>query len=314
MKVLVIMPVYNAERYVAAAVESVLAQTHRDFDFIIVNDGSTDGSPEILRRYAERDSRITLIDQANQGGGPARNRAIEQAQTRWVFQTDADDLMHPNRIERQLAFLQENPDVPVSSCFGYHIDDTGRRVGRLTYDLTTRERFAWYLRTNEVIGIMNPGAVFDRDTFLKVGGYRGQIWPAEDIDLWNRLTEAGALLLVQPEFLVDMRIHEDSAIGSNFMQGHMQYQWVRAMMQARRRGGAEPSREEFLARWGAASPLVRLDRRRKIEAKRRFRQAGMEWAYRRPGRAFFNLLAAAVLQPGYTLPRLMERHPLGIPS
>ncbi|MCH8278210.1 MAG: glycosyltransferase family 2 protein, partial [Proteobacteria bacterium] len=75
-------------------VESVLGQTHRDFAFIIVNDGSTDGSAGILRRYAGADSRIILIDQANQGGGPARNRGIEQAETRWIFQTDADDLMH----------------------------------------------------------------------------------------------------------------------------------------------------------------------------------------------------------------------------
>ena len=311
MKVSVVMPVYNAERYLAAAVESVLGQTHRDFAFIIVNDGSTDGSADILRRYAERDSRIILIDQANQGGGPARNQGIERAETPWVFQTDADDLMHPDRIERQLAFLQENPDVRVSSCFGYYIDDTGRRVGRITHDLTTREKFAWYLRTNKAIAIMHPGIVFDRDTFLKTGGYR-DIDKAQDVDLWNRITETGALLLVQPEFLVDMRIHKESITGSNYIESRMKLQWIREMMRARRRGEEEPSWVEFLARRHEAPLLVRLNRRRKIEAKRRFRQAGMEWAYRRTGRALLNLLAAAVLQPRYTLPRLMERHPWGI--
>ncbi len=309
MKVSVVMPVYNAERYVAAAIESVLAQTHRDFDFIMVNDGSTDGSPGILRRYAERDSRITLVDQANQGGGPARNRGVEEAKTRWVFQTDADDLMHPDRIERQLAFLRENPDVRVTSCFGYYVDDTGRRVGRITVDVTTREKFEWYLRTNEAIGIMHPGVVFDRDTFTKVGGYRAATALAEDTDLWNRMAESGALLLVQPEFLVDMRIHKGSAIGSNFLKSRMKYDWVREMMYARRRGEAEPTWEQFLARWHAAPLFVRLNRWRKTEAKRRFRQAGMEWATRNPGRALFNLLAAAALQPRYTLPRFMQRHP-----
>ena len=311
MKVSVVMPVYNAERYLAAAVESVLGQTHRDFTFIIVNDGSTDGSAEILRRYAAADARITLIDQANQGGGPARNRGIEQAETRWVFQTDADDLMRPNRIERQLAFLRENPDVRVSSCFGTYIDDTGRRVGRITHDLTTREKFAWYLRTNEAIGIMHPGIVFDRDTFVNVGGYRAPTALAEDIDLWNRMAEAGALILVQPEILVDMRIHKDSAIGANFIKSRMKYEWVREMMYARRRGEAEPSWEQFLDRWRAAPLFVRLNRYRKTEAKRRFRQAGMEWATRSPGRALFNLLAAVVLQPGYAVLRFIQRHPWG---
>jgi len=311
MKVSVVMPVYNAERYLAAAVESVLGQTHRDFAFIIVNDGSTDGSAEILRRYAGADSRIILIDQANQGGGPARNRGIERAETRWVFQTDADDLMHPDRIERQLAFLRENPDVRVSSCFGYYVDDTGRRVGRITHDLTTREKFAWYLRTNEAIGIMHPGVVFDRDIFVNVGGYRPPTALAEDIDLWSRMAEAGALILVQPEILVDMRIHKDSAIGANFIKSRMKYEWVREMMYARRRGEAEPSWEQFLDHWRAAPLFVRLNRRRKTEAKRRFRQAGMDWATRSPGRAFFNLLAAAVLQPGYALARFIQRHPWG---
>ncbi len=311
MKVSVVMPVYNAERYLAAAVESVLGQTHRDFAFIIVNDGSTDGSAGILRRYAGEDSRIILIDQTNQGGGPARNRGIERAETRWVFQTDADDLMRPERIERQLAFLRENPDVRVSSCFGNYIDDTGRRVGRITHDLTTREKFAWYLRTNEAIGIMHPGIVFDRDTFVKVGGYRAPTALAEDIDLWSRMAEAGALILVQPEILVDMRIHKDSAIGANFIKSRMKYEWVREMMYARRRGEAEPSWEQFLDHWRAAPLFVRLNRRRKTEAKRRFRQAGMEWATRNPGRAVFNLLAAVVLQPGYALARFVQRHPWG---
>ena len=308
MKVSVIMPVYNSERYVGKTIESVLEQTHRDFTFIAVNDGSTDGSAEILRRYAERDSRIIHVDQANQGPGPARNRGAEQAKTRWVFQIDADDLMHPDRIEHQLAFLQENPDVRVSSCFGYYIDDTGRRVGRITHDLTTREKFAWYLRTNEAIGIMNPGIVFDRDTFLKAGGYR-DIDKAQDIDLWNRITETGALLLVQPEFLVDMHIHRKSITGSNFIESRMKYEWIREMMRARRRGEEEPSWVEFLARKQEAPLHVRLNWRRKIEAKRMFRQAGMEWAYRRTGAAIANFAAAAILQPGYSFRRLLQRHP-----
>jgi glycosyltransferase involved in cell wall biosynthesis len=309
MKVSVVMPVYNAEAYVEAAIKSVLEQTHRDFAFTIVNDGSTDGSAQILHRFAQQDSRINLIEQANQGGGPARNRGVEEASTRWVFQTDADDLMHPDRLERQLSFLQENPDVRVASCFGYYIDDTGRRVGRITHDLTTREKFEWYRRTNEAIGVMHPGVVFDRDTFMKVGGYRAPTALAEDIDLWNRMTETGALLLVQPEYLMDMHIHVNSAIGANFIKSRMKYEWVREMMRARRRGDEEPTWEEFLARWQAAPISARLNRWRKIEAKRRFRQAGMEWSVRHPGRAMIFFATATALQPGYSLRRLSDRHP-----
>lgn len=307
MKVTVIMPVYNAEPYVSAAIESVLNQTHTSFEFIIVNDGSTDGGPDILRRFAEKDSRIILVEQANRGASSARNAAVKRATTEWVFQIDADDLMHRNRIERQLAFLADNPDLKVASCFGYYVNDAGRRCGRITHDLTTREKLDWYLRHDEVIGIMNPGVVFSREVFDRVGGYRPHIFPAEDTDLWNRVAETGAPILVQPEYLMDMHIHPGSTTGRDFMASRARYEWVREMMRRRRRGEPEPSWEAFESQWHAAPLLSRVNRRRKTEAKRCFRQAGVDWAQGHGISAVFHLTAAILLQPAYALPRLRER-------
>lgn len=95
----VIVPVYNAQEYLQACIDSILDQTFRDFELILVNDGSTDNSPELCDRYAERDSRIHVIHQVNQGQAAARNRALRQAAGDWICFVDSDDLIHPQMLE-----------------------------------------------------------------------------------------------------------------------------------------------------------------------------------------------------------------------
>src|SRR5487761_1677094 len=106
----VLMPVYNAERYVGHAVESILRQTWHDFEFLIIDDGSTDRSPEMLRAYAERDPRILLVSRANTGYLRALNEGWPLCRGEYVARMDADDVAMPERLQRQIAFLDAHPD------------------------------------------------------------------------------------------------------------------------------------------------------------------------------------------------------------
>ena len=106
----VVMPVYNTEKYLAEAIESILAQTLTDFEFIIIDDGSSDGSAEICRSYVKRDSRIRLIELAENGGEfTARSLGLAEARGEFLVGHDSDDLCLPDRLEKQARFLQSNP-------------------------------------------------------------------------------------------------------------------------------------------------------------------------------------------------------------
>ena len=108
-EVSVIMSVYNGDRFLAAAVESILTQTYDDFEFLILDDGSRDQSPEILQGYAGQDTRIRLLTQANQGLTVSLNQLIEASRGQFIARMDADDVAHPDRLGRQLEFLRQHP-------------------------------------------------------------------------------------------------------------------------------------------------------------------------------------------------------------
>ncbi len=107
----VLMPIYNAELTLAEAVESILAQTFTDFELIVVDDGSTDGSLQMLQKFAHRDTRIRIISRPNTGIAGALNEAMDAARGEFLARMDADDISLPARFEKQVAFLQEHPDV-----------------------------------------------------------------------------------------------------------------------------------------------------------------------------------------------------------
>ncbi|HYO10671.1 MAG TPA: glycosyltransferase family A protein, partial [Tepidisphaeraceae bacterium] len=110
----VLMPAYNAERYIAPAIESVLAQTVRDLQLLVIDDGSTDGTLAAARAFEQRDARVRVVTQANAGIAQTLNRGLEMlAGHEWVFLMHADDLMTPNRLERQSVFVAANPDHAV---------------------------------------------------------------------------------------------------------------------------------------------------------------------------------------------------------
>jgi glycosyltransferase involved in cell wall biosynthesis len=307
MKVLITIPAYNAAEHLEEAIESVLNQTHPDFELLVINDGSQDETAVILDRLSEKDKRIRVIHQENQGIAETLNRALSETDSEWVFIMHADDVMLPERLARQLAFIEENPELRVCSCLAYYISESGQQLGKTSSDLFSREKLDWYVKNNEMIGLLHPGAALHRSTVLEIGGYRQAFWPSEDVDLWNRMAEKGHLIQVQNEVLMKYRIHTGSASTSKFIFNRMKYEWARSCMRARRNGKSEPDWETFQNQWHSLSLLSRWNRDRKIHAKRYYHEAGHDCLRKDYFRGFAKLTLAAMLQPVYVLPRLKDQ-------
>lgn len=303
----VIMSACNAAHYIGEAIESVLAQTHRELEFIIIDDGSTDGTLALAREWASRDHRIRVIEQANAGMGAALNRALLLASNEMIVRLDADDVMRPNRIERQLAFFGERPWLALAASFIEYLDDQGRPCGRVTSRLVTEEAVRRLIDDDDLIGLHHSSVTMRRSAVLAVGGYRPQFWPADDIDLWNRLVEKGNGLLVQPEYLTRYRIHGRSVSLTSLRQARMKVAWVKACMRSRRRGLPEPTEAEFLATRRAQPWQRRVDRWRKDTARILFKKTGLHWADRRIGALMLTLIAASLLDPGYVVRKAADK-------
>lgn len=203
----VLMPVYDAERYVAQAVDSILGQTFADFEFLIIDDGSHDRSREILEAYALRDSRIHLTSRPNTGYTAAVNEMLQRAQGEFVARMDADDIALPERFERQVKYLRAHVDVVAVGTAVQLIDAAGRYLGDahagMDHDEIERRALAGDCPLN------HPSVMMRRGPLDAVGGYRIDFEPAEDLDLWLRLGEAGRLINL-PDVLMRYRLHRES--------------------------------------------------------------------------------------------------------
>ena len=300
----VLMSVRNGVPYIESAIESILSQTYRDWEFIIVDNASSDGTLEIVDSIARDEPRIQVVrnprDLGHSGG---LNRGLELCRAPWIARMDADDIALPERLASQLSWVAANPDVKTTSCLAHYIDKDSQRVGKTVTDLLTREAFARYQRENLCIGLLHPGALIERRLLESIGAYRPEFGPANDIDLWCRLSDH-ALVLVQPEYLMEYRIHGDSLSAQSFELARLKHLWARDCMIARRGGRPEPSWEGFLETRNNAPWLTRLNRWRKMQAKRLYRQAAQHRVGAQSARAVIEMGASAVLQPGYTIPRL----------
>jgi glycosyltransferase involved in cell wall biosynthesis len=300
----VLMAVKDGLPYLDAAVASILGQTFTDFEFVIVDDASADGSRERLERAAARDPRIVLLrNERNLGQSEALNRGLAECRGEWVARMDADDVALPTRLERQLVFMRENPDVDATSCLAWYIDAAGRRTGRTVSDAVTREQFRYLREHNLAIGILHPGALVRREVLAAVGGYRSAFDPPSDIDLWCRISDAH-LILVQRETLMEYRIHNTAMSASRYEQTRLKSLWARDCMIARREQRPEPSWESFLEERRSAPWWLRLNRWRKMRAKRLYRQSAQHYVAAHPVTFARDILLAVLLQPEYALPRL----------
>lgn len=201
------MPVYNSERYLSIAIESILTQTFRDFEFIIVNDGSTDSSLEIIQRFQTQDPRIRIIDQTNQGITKSLNNAINLAQGKYIARMDADDISMPTRLEKQYQFMETHPEIAVCGSRALIIDEDGDAI-RNDRVVCTHEN----IEKRHLLGkcsLKHPSVIIRTDILRKVNGYNEDLPYAQDFDLWLRIGEIGKLYNL-PDVLIKYRRNSHS--------------------------------------------------------------------------------------------------------
>jgi glycosyltransferase involved in cell wall biosynthesis len=204
----VLMPVYNAERYLAEAIESILKQTFTDFEFIIVNDGSTDQSLQILQHYAQQDGRIRLISRENRGLVSSLNEGADLAMSPYIARMDADDISYSERLFKQVNFLKGHPEYVVIGSKVQLIDQDGDPLTLFSLE-TTHQRIDFAHLQGKGGAIAHPATMFRKDSFNSVGQYRSAFIHAEDLDLWLRMAEVGKLGNL-PDLLLDYRQHSQS--------------------------------------------------------------------------------------------------------
>lgn len=205
----VIMSVYNAEKYLRESIESILNQTFKDFEFIIIDDGSTDRSKEIILSF--KDPRIKLVSRENRGLTKSLNEAIKQSVGKYIARMDADDISEKDRFEKQINFLETNPDIYLCGTWARSIDESGAILGELKYPPQTSDEIKKYLiRHNPFI---HSTVMFKKGLVDKVGFYDEKFLHVEDYELWTRVVPKFKTANM-PEFLLRYRKAEAGVTGT----------------------------------------------------------------------------------------------------
>jgi len=199
-KVTVLMPVYNGERYLNEAVDSILGQTFTDFEFLIIDDASTDKTPEILRSYD--DPRIRVVtNEENLGLSKSLNKGLALARGEFIARMDADDVSYPYRLQVQHEFMTQHPGAGVIGSWAEYIDRKGEIVHRYRAPIFPEENY-FYLHFQNCI--VHSSVMFRKDVVISNNGYDESIDKAQDFELWNRLSKIVDIHQI-PEFLVQWR-------------------------------------------------------------------------------------------------------------
>ncbi len=203
-----IIPVYNGEKTIRETIESVLSQTFKDFELIVINDGSKDTTLEIVERI--QDPRLKVFSYRNAGQATSRNRGIAQACGEYISFIDADDLWTPDKLEAQLRALQDNPQAAVAYSWTKCIDEFGQFSRRGSHISVTGDVYAKLLLIDFIENGSNP--LIRTQALAEVGGFDESMTPSEDRDLWLRLAARYHFVAVpSPQILYRQSVNSESA-------------------------------------------------------------------------------------------------------
>ena len=249
----VVMAVFNGERFLPETLDSVLNQTFRDFELIIVDDGSTDGTPAVLAHYLQADPRLVVQHGPNRGQVVSLNIGCRLARGRYIARIDADDVCLPERFERQVQFLERNPQVAMVGSSISNIDERGTPLATWplpTGDQEIRDRL-FGLRE---IPFCHVTLMFRTVVYHAVNGYRTAFAPAEDYDMWLRIAERWQVANL-PEPLVKVRRRAQSLSFTHARQQVISRLVALAVSEKRRAGERDPIDQEEPVSLGLARSL-----------------------------------------------------------
>ena len=183
-KISVIMSVFNGEKYLRESIESILNQTYSDFEFIIINDASTDKTKEILEKYGQQDQRIKIINNlTNIGLTKSLNKALRIAQGEYIARQDADDFSSAERFEKQIEFLEKNPEIKLLGTFGYSIDGAGKILREEKFPISPEEIKKTFIKRNQFI---HGSIIIEKKALDQIGFYNEDFETTQDYELWFR--------------------------------------------------------------------------------------------------------------------------------
>jgi len=246
-EVSVVMSCYNSGRWLHEAIDSILAQTFSAFELILVDDGSTDETWKIIQSYCDRDERIVAISKKNTGLADALNIGIAKARGLWVARLDADDLCESARLECQMNFVHDHPEVVLLGTGFVEIDEQGRALRRHHYPSRHRRLVGHLERVQRFFP--HSSAMFRRDVAQEAGCYNPFFRKTQDWDLWLRLSERGEMACLE-DCLVRVRRHSQQITSSN--AGTSQYVYgsvASACHYLRMQGCSDPSATDDEAEW-----------------------------------------------------------------
>ena len=207
IKVSVVMSVYNGEKWLESSIKSVLNQTFKDFEFIIVNDGSTDSTLKIIDYFITIDKRIKLINKKNTGLADSLNIGISLAKGNWIARIDADDLSNHTRLEKQYNLAVKEGEDTIIGSHCYLIDSNGNLISRKNYPLENK-KLKYNLIQNSAF-FPHSSTFFSLSLFNRLGRYRSHFKRSQDYDLWLRSISFGYRFICIDEPLVSIRKHKD---------------------------------------------------------------------------------------------------------
>jgi len=303
----VVMPAYNAERFIGAAIDSVLNQTVSDLELIIVEDGSSDRTWQIIQGYAGRDERITAIRNAtNMGIARSLNRGVAEARALRIGRLDADDIAVPDRFEKQLSAMAAHPEIVVVGSNALHFNENGKILGLSMAGPTSIQDFRDRRAAGDITMVLDGTSMFRRDIFELAGPYDPDMDAAPEVDLFSRMAAFGAIVALE-EPLIRYRLYTGSNVTRSFFAGRVVHRFVAERERARVRGYPQPAFDEFCVR-EAAAPVWRRARNHLRDAGQyRYRTAGVLISEGQMFAGVANLATAFVVSPRFVTMRVWRR-------
>ncbi len=205
IKITVLMPAYNASNYIGEAIESVLKQTFSEFELLIVDDGSTDNTADIIRRF--NDSRIVFVQQQNGGIADALNNGLQHARSEYIARFDADDICYPNRLEIQYEFIKKNPEYIVVGSGADYVDADGNFV--FSYNLAGHSDEQIKNLSYSICPFIHSTVLLKKSVVLDAGGYNVRAHSFEDHFLWLQIKQKGKFYNLS-QSLIKVRLNPES--------------------------------------------------------------------------------------------------------
>ena len=302
----VIIPAYNAQDFIADAIESILAQTLTAFELIIVDDGSTDATLEIAQSYADRDARVSIINGNHSGVGAALNLGLQASRYPWVAIMHADDVALPERLETQLQMAQTDPEVVIWGTDGYHINSKGAVISRFRVGPLSKTECAERRTRGELVQAIHPTVLLNREVALRVGGYDPLFPVCEDIELFDRMMTHGMLVTI-PKQLLHYRVHGRSLSMQKYMSQGIIARYVVARQKMRMEYGVELSYAKFMEDYSRRSYLIRLVDYLGDLRGMYYRRAGIAYSNGQILLMILYFTLSVLLDPFYALPRVWQQ-------